>query len=111
FHLIHAVGKRQCAIDRNSIVVEQDNQLVEFEMARERDGFLTDAFHQVAVRSNDICLVIDHALAEHSSEMLFSDRHADCVSETLPEWAGRRFNAGYVAKFRMAGGDRAELAE
>ena len=80
-------------------------------MAGERDRFLADAFHQVAVGGNDVGLVVDDAVAEHRGEMFLGDRHADGVGEPLPERAGGGLDAGRVAKFRMAGGDRTELTE
>ncbi len=48
-HLIDRVGERQRAVDRNTVIIEQHDQSVELEMAGKRDGFLRDAFHQVAV--------------------------------------------------------------
>ena len=80
-------------------------------MAGERDRFLADAFHQVAVGGEHVGLVIDHIGAEHGGEMPLGDRHADRVGEPLAERAGGGLDAGRVAVFRMAGGDRAELAE
>ena len=80
-------------------------------MPGERDGFLADAFHQVAVGGEHVSLVIDHVGAELGGEMPLGDRHADRVGEPLPERAGGGLDAGRMAVFGMAGGDRAELAE
>ena len=74
-------------------------------MACERDCFLADAFHQVAIGSNDIGFVVDDAVAEHCGEMFLGDRHADGVGKPLPERTGGGLDAGRVAKLRMAGGD------
>ena len=58
-HLVGRVGERQRAVDRDAVVVEQHDQSVELEMPGERDGFVADAFHQVAVGGDDVGLVID----------------------------------------------------
>ena len=63
-HLIDRVGKRQRPVDRNAVVVEQHDKFVQFQMAGERDGFLADAFHQVAVGGEHVGLVIDDLAAE-----------------------------------------------
>ncbi len=80
-------------------------------MPGERDGFLADAFHQVAVGNEHVGRVIDDVAAEHGGEVPLGDRHADRIGETLAERAGGGFDAGRVAVLRMAGGERAELAE
>ena len=80
-------------------------------MTGERDRFLADAFHQVAVGGEHVGLVIDDAGAEFRRQMALGDRHADRVGEALAERAGGGLDAGRMAVFRMTGGDRAELAE
>ena len=111
FHLIDGIRQRQWPVDRNAVVVEQHDQLVQLEVPGERDGFLTDAFHQVAVGSEHIGRVIDDGAAEHGGEVALRDRHADRVGQALAERPGGGFDAGRVAVLRVAGGERAELAE
>ena len=95
--------ERQRAVDRNAVVVEQHDQPVELEMAGERDRFLADAFHQVAVGGEHVGLVIDDAVAELGGQMPLGDRHADRVGEALAERAGGGLDAGRVTEiFRMA---------
>ena len=79
-------------------------------MAGQRDRFLADAFHQIAVGGDDVSLVIDH-VAEFRREMALGDRHADRVGKALAERSGGGLDARRVAVLRMSGGDRAELAE
>ena len=110
-HLIDRVGKRERAVDRDAVVVEQHDELVELEMAGERDRFLADAFHQVAIGREHIGRVIDDIAAEHRGEVTLGDRHADRIGKTLAERTGRGLDAGRVAVFGMAGRERAELAE
>jgi hypothetical protein len=49
------------------VVVPDDDQLVELEMAGQRDGFLADAFHQAAVAGEHIGVVVDQPVAEFVS--------------------------------------------
>ena len=110
-HLIDRVGERQRPVDGDAVVVEQHDQLVQLEMAGERDRLLADAFHQVAVGGEHIGAMVDDVVAEHRREMRFGDRHADGVGEALAERPGRGLDAGRVAVFRMTRRQRAELAE
>ena len=47
--VVHGVGQSGIAIDLDGVVVPQHHQLVELEMAGERDGFLADAFLKIAI--------------------------------------------------------------
>ena len=87
-HLIDAVGERQRAVDGDAVVVEQHDQPVELQMPGERDGFLADAFHQVAVGGEHIGAVIDHAHAEFGGKVPLRHRHADRIGQA-PGRAGR----------------------
>ena len=86
-------------------------ELVELEMAGERDRLLADPFHQVAVGGEHIGRMIDGVVAEFGGEMPLGDRHADGVGETLAERAGGGLDARRDEIFRMARRHRAELAE
>ena len=55
--------------------------------------------------------VVDQVVAEHGRQVPLRDRHADRVGEPLAERAGGGLDAGRVAVLRMAGRQRAELAE
>ncbi len=80
-------------------------------MAGERDRFLADAFHQVAVGGEHISRVIDDIAAEQSGEVALGDRHADRIGKSLAERPGGGFDAGRVAMLRVARRERAELTE
>ena len=110
-HLVGRIRQRQSAVDGNAVVIEQHDQLRQFEMAGERNGFLRNAFHQVAVGGEHIRLVIDDGVAEHGCHVAFRHRHADGIGEALAERAGGGLDAGGVAIFRMTGRDRAGLTE
>ncbi len=110
-HLIDRVGERQRAVDRDAVVVEQHDQLVQLQMPGERDRFLADALHQVAVGREHVCRMIDEIAAEQRGEVALGDGHADGVGQPLAERSGRGLDAGRVTVFGMAGRERAELAE
>ena len=110
-HLVDRVGQRQRPVDRNAVVVEQHDQLVELEMAGERDRLLADALHQIAVGGEHIGAMIDQLAAELGGEVSLGDRHADRIGKALAERSGRRLHARGQEILRMAGRDRAELAE
>ena len=106
-------GIRECyrSVDRDAVIVPEDDELVELEVARQRNRFLADAFHQAAVACEHIGIVIHEVFAELGAKMRFGDRHADRVADTLAERAGRRLDAGCVTIFRVTGGRCAKLAE
>ena len=52
--LIDRVRQRGRPVDRNAVVVVEHDQLFQLQMAGERDRFLADAFHQVAVGDEHI---------------------------------------------------------
>ena len=110
-HLIHRIGERQRPVDGNAVVVEQNDQPVELQMARERDRLLADALHEIAVGGQHIGEMIDDLRTELRRQMPLGDRHADRIGEPLPERPGRRLHARRDEVFRMARRQRAKLAE
>src|SRR6516225_10692845 len=80
-------------------------------MAGERNRFLADALHEIAVGREHKGCVINEFGAEGRGEMAFRDRHADSIGETLAERAGRRLDAWRVAVLGMAWRQRAKLAK
>ena len=109
--LIDRIRQRSRPVDRDVIVVVEHDELVQPQMAGERDRFLADAFHQVAVGGEHISGVIDDIAAEHRGEVALGDRHADRIGEALAERPGGGFDAGRVRVLGMAGRERAELTE
>ena len=109
--LVDVVGEdRDLPVDRDPVVVPENNQLVELEMAGDADRFVAHAFHQVAVGSDDIGVVIDDAWKARGHHAL-CDRHADRGRNPLPERAGRRLDARSAPIFGVPGRPRADLAE
>jgi hypothetical protein len=99
------------AVDRCAVVVEDDRELAESEMAGERDRFLTDAFHQAAVAAEDPGAMIDEIVAEFGIKHALRQRHADGGGDTLAERPCGRLDRGEMAVFRVPGGERPCLAE
>ena len=111
-HLVGRVGERDRAVDRDAVVVEEDDQLVQPQVAGERDRLLADAFHQVAVAGEHIGVVVDEVVAEAA-------RSACRSAIAMPTALARPWPSGPVVVSMPAawpysgwpGGLRAELAE
>ncbi len=110
-HLIDRVGQRQRPVDGDAVVVEQHDQLVQLQVAGERDGLMADAFHQVAVGGEHVGEMVDQIAAEGGGQVPFRHRHADRGGDALPERAGRGLDARGDEVFGMPRRDRAQLAE
>ena len=91
------------AVDGDVVVVPQHDQVVELEMAGQRDRFVADAFHQIAVAGDDIGLVVDQIVAEAGIEDALGQRHAHGIGDALAQGAGGGLDAGQMAIFGMAG--------
>ena len=103
--------ERQRPVDRDAVVVEQHDQLVELEVPGERDRLLADALHQIAVGGEHIGAMIDDLLPEHGGQVPLGDRHADRIAQALAERAGGGLHARRDEVLGMAGRERAELTE
>ena len=80
-------------------------------MAGKGDGLLRDAFHQVAIRGEDIGVVVHEIGRELGVQMPLGKRKANRCRKTLPQRTGCHFNTWRVPYFRMARRFRAPLAE
>jgi hypothetical protein len=76
-------------VDRDVVVVEQHDQLVELQVPRERDRLMADALHQATVAGDAIGMVIDQRVAVARVQHALGQRHADGIAETLPQRTGR----------------------
>ncbi len=63
-HLIVGIGERDRPVDRNSIIVVEDDQFVEPQIAGDRAGFVRDALHQIAIGCDYIGAMVDERVAE-----------------------------------------------
>jgi len=102
------------AVDRDLVVVVEDDELAEPEVSGERGGLGRNTLLQVAVARDRPGPVVEEreALAvEPLREHPLGDRHSDRVAETLPERAGRGLNARREVLLGMSGCFRVPLAE
>ena len=99
------------AVDRDLVVVVEEDAAAELEVPGERRGLGGDALHQVAVGADREDVVVADLLAELLAQELLRHRHADGVAEALAERAGGRLDARRLEVLRMARRVRAELAE
>ena len=107
-------GELGGAVERDEVVVVEDDELAEAEGSGERGGLVRDAFHQVAVAAEDVGVVVDDVVGVavvDGGEMLLCGGDADGHAEALAERAGGDFDAGGLAVLGMAGRVRAPLAE
>ena len=108
--LIDVVGKRALPVDRDPVVVPEDDELIELEMAGDANRLLTHAFHQVAVGGEDVSVMVDDG-AKASRQHALCDRHADRGRDPLAERASRRLHARRAPVFWMPGCPRSDLPE
>ena len=101
------------AFDADAVVIIEENQIVQFQMAGKSAGFMGGAFHDAAVAADHIDLLVEQAVARADGglELLHADRHTDGGGETGSQRASRHFDAFRVAIFRMAWALAAPLTE
>ena len=78
------------------------------ERSGERSGFVRDAFHQVAVATEHVGVVIHDVVSGpvvDGGEMGLGDGHAYAHGKTLAQRAGGHFHPVGFAELGMAGGD------
>ena len=109
-HLIDAVGQRQRAVDRDAVVVPQEDQLRQLEMAGQSRGFVADALHQVAVGAEHIRVMIDD-VAIFGRQQPFRQRGADRGRDALAQRAGGGLDAGGDEVLGVARGLGMQLAK
>ncbi len=107
------VGVRELgrAVDRDVVVVVDEDHAPEAQVPGERRGFVADAFHQVAVAADPEDAVVAEIGAEALAQVLLVDRESDRVREALAEGAGRDLDTLGVAVLRVTGSARGPLAE
>ncbi|GJE40924.1 hypothetical protein AEGHOMDF_0083 [Methylobacterium soli] len=95
----------------DAVVVPQEDQLAEAQVAGERDHLVGDALHQAAVAHEGVAVVVDEIPPELGGELRLGHRHADRVGDALPEGPGGRLDAEMGGDLRVPVAMRAELAE
>ena len=107
-------GHRRRAVELDAVVVVQDDELAQAQVAGQARGLRRDALQEVAVAGDDVGPVVDDRVpgaVELGGQAPLGDGHADRVRDALAERTGRRLDAGRQAVLRMAGRPRAPLPE
>ena len=109
-------GHLRRAVELDEVVVIQDDELAESQVAGQARRFGRHALLEIAVRGDDVGPVIDDRAVgtvgvELGGESALGDGHADRVGQALAERTGRGFDAGRQAVLRVARRDAAPLAE
>ncbi len=107
-------GEGGGAVDRDLVVVVEDLEAAELEVAGQGAGLVGDPLHHLAVAHDHPGPVVEHgkplaveALGAHA----LGDRHADGVGDPLAERAGGHLDAAGQLVLGVPGGLGAELAE
>ena len=91
--LVGGIRKRKVAVDRNSIVIENDNKSIKSQMTGKGKRLLADTLHKIAIGREYVGIVINDVVAEFGVERTFCDCHSDCVGNALAQRTGRRFDS------------------
>ena len=101
-------------IDGDVVVVVEDDDVAEAEVAGEGGGFSGDALLEAAVAAHGVDGVVEDGevlLVELGGELLLGDGHTDGVADALAEGTGGNFNTRGHVNLGVAGGAAVELAE
>ena len=109
--LVHRCRQRRRSVDRDRIVVPEDDQPGELQVTGKVDRLVADAFLQAAVAGDHVGEMIDEIGAVAGSKHALGQRHADGGRDALSKRAGRRLDAKRMAIFGMSGGAAAQLAK
>ena len=96
------VGELGVAVDGDVVVVVDDDEAAEAQVAGEGGGLVADALHEVAVAGDHVGAVVDEVGAEAGPQPALGDGHADGVGEALAERAGGDLDAGGVVHLGVA---------
>ena len=107
-------GERGLPLDRDPVVVVEEDEVAEAEVPGEGGRLVRDPLHQVPVAHDAEDPVAEHRVAgavEPGLGHLRRDRHADARREPLPERPRRRFDPWRVPVLRVPGRAAPPLAE
>ena len=111
FALVGRSRDRCRTVDRDFVVVPQNDHFVQAQMSRQRNRFFGDAFHQAAVAADDISVVVDDFFTEAGGKQFFRDRHADGGGNALTQRSRRGFDSFQMTVFGVTRAARTQLAE
>src|SRR5690606_38321100 len=75
--------QRGGAVDRDLVVVEENDKPGKLQVAGKVDRLVADTFHQAAVAGEDTGVVIDQVVADAGVEQALGKRHAGRTGEPL----------------------------
>src|SRR5450759_5247866 len=107
-------GEGRGPVEFDVVVVVEVDKLAQFQVPRQRRGLGGDPLLQVAVGADGVHEMIDQVVArpvELSREAALGNRHPDAIRESLAERSGRRLDTLRMYMLRVAGSERAPLAE
>ena len=90
------------------------DQFTEPQMTRERRGLSRNPFHQITVANQGVGVMINNLMVWSviaGSEIIFGDRHADAVCESLAERTCRHFHTGRQSTFGVTRSEAAPLTK
>ena len=103
-------GEAGMAVDRDAVIVIEDDHLAKAEMPGQRAGLVAGAFLHIAVAGDHIGEMVDQPFEAHR-QMGLGDGHADRGRQALAQRAGRGLDARLDMVLGMARGAAAGLAE
>ena len=107
-------GEGRLAIDGDVIVVVDQRDLAQPQVAGDRRGLAGDSLHHVAIAHESPDPMIDHRVprpVEVLGQEPLGQGHPDRIADPLAEGTGGRFDAGSVPPLRVARCLRAPLPE
>jgi hypothetical protein len=115
----HILAERDpgVVLDRDLVVVVQQDQVAELVVAGQGADLVAEALLDVAVRGEAVDVVVEHRRArlgvrvEQAALAAGGHGHADGVADALAERAGGGLDAGGVPVLRVARGQRAPLPQ
>ena len=106
-------GDVGAAVDGDLVVVVENDQTAQLEVARKTRRLVADALLQTAIAAERVDVVVDHrevGLVEQGGQMRLRDRHAHSVRDALAQRTRGHFHA-HQLRLGMAGSAAAQLTE
>ncbi len=108
---LFAEGEVGITLDGDLVVEVEVDQVAEAQMPGQRGRLCSDPFHQVAIGTEPVNIVVKQFFADALLQEAGAHSHADTDGNPLAEGAGGRFNARCVTKLRVTGCRAVNLAE
>ena len=100
--------------ERDSIRIEENDQLAELQVTGKRARLIGDALHQVPIANDDVGVVIDDRVTrtvEDAAQVRLGDGESDGIGEALAERAGCHLDTVCDVALRVSGGQAVPLTE